>query len=94
MFIGCNASQPFSFCFSTARLREPTRAQIHVADCRSGEPRLAKAAPPKNKKKIFGGSPGYKHCTPNGVVGPASSSQPQFQVLKLCVTPVAEARCQ
>jgi hypothetical protein len=54
LFIGCNASLPVSFCFSTARhlpmevLPECQRPSASVHGNVPG------AAPPKNKKKVLG----------------------------------------
>ena len=48
-----HASLPFSFCFSAARRWEPSRAQTHLPTGNPERPRLAIAAPPKNKEKVL-----------------------------------------
>ena len=86
MFIGCNATLPFSFCFSAARRREPpgpdTFGRRHSGEAPIGQGRAA-----EKQKEDFQGSPGYKHCTPNGVGDPDASSQAQIEILKMWVSP-------
>jgi hypothetical protein len=66
LFVGCDASRPFSFCFSAARRWKPSRAQSTFDHWQSGEGSIGDCRAAEKQKEDSGGSPGYKQATPTG----------------------------